>query len=119
MGSGPDPAVDAYLSAVSSDAARQALGALRGLIRDEVPDAVECISYGMPGYKLNGYLCGFAAFKNHCSFFPGGIVPGFEDQLKDFKTSKGTIQFLPSKPIPEELVRAILRSRVVAFETKK
>jgi uncharacterized protein YdhG (YjbR/CyaY superfamily) len=104
--------VDDYLAGVASDDARAALSALRAIIRDEAPDAEETISYGIPTYKLNGYLASFAAFKRHCSFFPGHTVRDFTDALKEYKTSKGTIQFPPNKPLPESLVRAMIRARM-------
>jgi uncharacterized protein YdhG (YjbR/CyaY superfamily) len=57
---------------------------------------------------------GFAAFKNHCSFFPWNAktIEDFAAELKDFKTSAGTIQFTTDKPLPEELLQKILRYRV-------
>jgi uncharacterized protein YdhG (YjbR/CyaY superfamily) len=111
--------VDQYLSAIDWQEARVALARLRQIIGEEAPEAKECISYGMPGYKLNGYLLGFAAFKNHCSLFPGGTAEDFAADLKGFKTSKGTIQFTPDQPIPEEIVRKIVRARVAANLAKK
>lgn len=104
--------VDEYLASVASPEARTALARLRQIIRDELPDAEEVISYGIPSYKLRGYVAGFAAFKNHCSFFPGHTVRDFTEELKAYKTAKGTIQFKPEQPIPEELVRRILRARL-------
>ena len=103
--------VDEYLECVSSNEARTVLTKLREIIKSELPEAQEGISYGIPTYKQSGYVASFAAFKNHCSFFPGHTVGQFSEVLKDFKQSKGTVQFTPEKPIPEELVRAILRVR--------
>ena len=111
--------VDEYISAVPSEEARAALRRLRQVIREEAPEAVECISYGMPGYKQNGYLLGFAAFKSHCSLFPGGTAMEFADRLDGFKISKGTIQFTPDRPIPEPMVREIIRARLAANRAKK
>lgn len=113
MRSGHTPeSVDTYLAEVEADWARAALSHLRQLIREEAPQAEECISYGMPGYKFHGMLVYFAAFKNHCSFFPGGAVPRYADDLTGFKTSKGTIQFTEKNLLPDELVRRIVRDRV-------
>jgi uncharacterized protein YdhG (YjbR/CyaY superfamily) len=111
--------VDAYLASIDWPEARAALERLRAIIRDELPDAQECISYGMPGYKRGGHIGGFAAFKSHCSFFPGGIAERYADRLPGFKIAKGTIQFTPEKPIPEALVREIVRARANKFEFKK
>lgn len=53
-----------------------------------------------------------------CSFFPGTTVAEFADRLRGFKTSKGTIQFTPDHPLPEDLVRAIVRRRIEANDTR-
>ncbi len=91
-----------------------ALERVRQIIKNTVPEAVEFISYKMPAYHCYGMIGGFAAFKNHCSFFPWNAktIEDFAAELKDFKTSAGTIQFTPDKPIPEELLQKILRYRV-------
>ncbi len=104
--------VDRYLAGVSSDAARASLEALRAINKGEAPEAEEVISYGIPTYKCNGYVASFAAYKNHCSFFPGHTVKDFSDDLKGYKTLKGTVQFPHDKPLPEALVRAMIKARV-------
>lgn len=104
--------IDEYLAQVPSAEARASLSALRAIIRDEVPEAEEVISYGVPTFKFKGFVASFAAFRNHCSFFPGHTVADFTDELKGYKTSKGTIQFRPEQPLPESLVRAIVRARL-------
>jgi uncharacterized protein YdhG (YjbR/CyaY superfamily) len=103
--------IDEYLSAVSSEGARGALERLRAIIHEEVPGVEEHIKYGIPTFKLNGFLASIAAFKNHCSFFPGHTVRDFSKELDGYKVLKGTIQFRHDKPLPEELVRAIVRAR--------
>ena len=91
-----------------------ALERVRQIIKNTVPEAVEFISYKMPAYHFHGMIGGFAAFKNHCSFFPWNAqtIIDFAAELKDFKTSAGTIQFTTDKPLPEELLQKILRYRV-------
>jgi uncharacterized protein YdhG (YjbR/CyaY superfamily) len=91
-----------------------ALERVRQIIKNTVPEAVEFISYKMPAYHCHGMIGGFAAFKNHCSFFPWNAktIEDFATELKDFKTSAGTIQFTPKKPLPEALLQKILRYRV-------
>src|SRR5579871_4408138 len=109
----PAPAnVDEYLTRIEWPEAKAALEHLRSLICQEAPKAEECISYGIPSYKLNGYLVGFAAFKNHCSFYPGHTVRDFSNELKGYKLAKGTIQFTPDKPLPDDLVCSIIRARI-------
>jgi uncharacterized protein YdhG (YjbR/CyaY superfamily) len=112
MAPAPPTSVDEYLARVSSDGARASLSALRAIIRSEAPQAQEIISYGIPTYKVSGFLASFAAFKNHCSFFPGHTVADFSDALKGYRTAKGTIQFPHDRPLPESLVRAIIKARL-------
>jgi uncharacterized protein YdhG (YjbR/CyaY superfamily) len=108
------PNVDAYLDALQ-EKQKVALTHLRKIIRETAPTAEEVISYGMPAYKYHGMLVYFAAFKKHCSLFAVNN-DFFEEELEDYKTSKGTIQFLPEKALPDDLVRKIVKFRMKANE---
>jgi uncharacterized protein YdhG (YjbR/CyaY superfamily) len=88
---------------------------LRETILEIIPEAEEVISYGFPGYRLNGkVICGFDAFKNHCSFFPHSslVIPQLEKELKNYKTSKGALQFPVDKPLPKSIVRKLITTRM-------
>jgi uncharacterized protein YdhG (YjbR/CyaY superfamily) len=88
---------------------------LRKTIQEIIPNAEEVISYGFPGYRLNGkVICGFDAFKNHCSFFPHSslVIPELEKELANYKTSKGALQFPINKPLPKALVRKLIATRL-------
>ena len=101
------PNIDAYLQALP-EPQKVALTHLRDIIR---ATAEEVISYGMPAYKYHGMLVYFAAFKKHCSLFAVNNDV-FEEELQDYKTSKGTIQFSPEKPLPNDLIRKIVQYRM-------
>ena len=105
--------VDDYLARVPAGK-RAALERLRGVIRSAAPDAVECISYNIPGYRLDGRLLfHFGATANHCAFYAGALpLETFADQLLNYRTSKGTIRFTPEHPLPAALVRKIVKARV-------
>jgi len=111
--------VDDYLAEVPSEA-RATLEKLRKTIKAVVPGAVEIISYQIPTFKLNGrMLVSYAAFKDHCSFFPGAApIKAHEDELKSYKTSKGTIRFPTSKPLPTTLVKKLVRTRIKENEAR-
>jgi uncharacterized protein YdhG (YjbR/CyaY superfamily) len=110
-------AVDAYLAEAPEDQ-RAALEALRATIAAAVPDAVESVSYGIPGFKYRGKgLAWYASFKAHCSFFPGGTAQNYRDELTGYKLSKGTVQFTPDKPIPSDLVTRIVRDSAAVIDT--
>jgi uncharacterized protein YdhG (YjbR/CyaY superfamily) len=64
--------IDTYLAGLD-EPERGTLQQLRESIRAVIPDAEECISYGMPAFKIRGKtVAGFAAFKNHLSYLPHG-----------------------------------------------
>lgn len=112
--------VEEYLK-LFSEAQRKELEKIRKAIKDAAPEAEEAISYGMPGYKLNGVLVYFGGFKNHCSFFPAGnsVIKKFSDELKKYQTSKGTIQFPLNESIPVSLIKKMVRERVRENEIKQ
>jgi uncharacterized protein YdhG (YjbR/CyaY superfamily) len=88
---------------------------LRKTILEIIPEAEEVISYGFPGYRVNGkVICGFDAFKNHCSFFPHSslVIPELQKELVNYKTSKGALQFAVDKPLPKALVRKLIKTRM-------
>lgn len=103
-----------------SPAARKLLRKLRSIIRKEAPGVLESISYGMPAYKSNGILVYIGGFRHHCSLFAmPSAVTHFRKQLVDYATSKGTIQFPLDAPLPEPLIRKIIRFRVQENLQKK
>jgi len=111
--------VDSYLAEVPLEA-RATLEQLRQTIKAVVPRAVEVISYQIPTFKLDGrMLVSYAAFKDHCSFFPGAApIKAHQDELKSYQTSKGTIRFPTSKPLPATLVRKLVRTRIKENEAR-
>ena len=65
-------------------------------------------------------LVWFAAFSNHCSFFPtAAVIEAFKNELKVYTISKGTIQFPTDKPLPAALVKKIVKMRVAQNVGKK
>jgi uncharacterized protein YdhG (YjbR/CyaY superfamily) len=102
--------VDEYLAALSDDK-RAALEALRKTIHSAAPGAVECISYQLPAFRLDGrVLVWFGAAANHCAFYPGALVEAHKKLLEDYDTSKGTIRFQPDNPLPATLVRKLVKA---------
>jgi len=121
IGPGKASDVESYLAGCP-EPHRSTLEKLRATIRSVVPkETTEAISYGMPSFRYKGGLVGYAAFKAHCSFFPmsGRLVEEFADELKAYKTSKGTIQFPADKPLPATLVKKMVKARVDQTGVKK
>ena len=101
--------------------ARSTLNKVRAVIRSVAPsETTEGISYGIPTFKYKGMLASFAAFSDHCSLFPGaGPTVEFKNELKSFKTSKGTIRFALNKPLPATLLRKMVKARIAENERRK
>jgi uncharacterized protein YdhG (YjbR/CyaY superfamily) len=112
--------VDAYIASLSEDV-QMLLQKVRSTIKAAAPGAEEVISYQMPAYKYHGMLVYFAAFKDHCSFFPASkqVLEVFKEELKPFKTFGGTIQFTTENPLQAKLITQIVKYRVKQNEEKK
>ncbi len=105
--------VDEYLATLD-EPKRGTLERLRTTILEIVPDAEQCIAYGMPAFRRNGkVVAGFGAFKNHLSYFPhsGSVLPELADDLVGYGGSKGTLQFGVDKPLPKALVKKLIAMR--------
>jgi uncharacterized protein YdhG (YjbR/CyaY superfamily) len=115
----PAKDVDAYIAA-APEWSQKTLTAMRKTVRAAAPGAEEFISYGMPAYKHFGQLVYFAAFEDHCSFFPGSkaILKTLRKELKPFDASGGTIRFTAEKPLPATLVRRIVKIRIAENELR-
>jgi len=110
--------VDAYLADFKG-AHRKTLNEIRKIIRTTAPKAEEGISYGMPGYKLNGVLVYFAGFKSHCSFFGASKqLIGSIAELKPYQTGPGTLRFEPGQRLPVTTIRKLIRGRMKENEAR-
>jgi uncharacterized protein YdhG (YjbR/CyaY superfamily) len=106
--------IDEYLAGVSPEN-RVALLKVRRAVHAAAPGAQECISYGMPAFRLNGKLiAGFKAAAHHCSFHPmsGDTVATLEADLAGYETSRGTIRFSSRAGLPSTLVRKLVKARI-------
>ena len=102
--------IDEYLAPLSADK-RAALQKLRKTIRAVMPKAEEVISYSLPAFKLDGrVIIWIGAGAQHCAIY--GPNPGLDDELSRYDVSKGTIRFQPDRPLPDSLVRKIVKVRV-------
>jgi uncharacterized protein YdhG (YjbR/CyaY superfamily) len=115
----PAPAaVTAYISA-APEPARSRLRALRKVIREEAPGAIERMAYGLATWHQGENLIHLGAFRHHVGVYPGpAAITAFEAQLARFKTSKGALQLPHDAPLPVDLVRHITRWRVAQVAGK-
>jgi len=113
------PSVEAFLAAVPPPA-RAALERLREVLRQELPQAEEVINYGVPMFKVGGKgVVSYGAGKSHCSFYvqSPAVMEAHATELAGYKTSKGTVHFQADTPLPEALVRKLVRARLAEMAT--
>ncbi len=108
-----DAEVDDYLAAVP-EPQRSTLERLRAVLAALLPDAEQGIAYGVPCFKVGGKgVAGFASYKDHCTYLPmsGSITAELADELTDYVTAKGSVQFAIDEPLPAELVEHLVDAR--------
>ena len=106
--------IDDYLASVE-EPKRSTLADLRLSILDVIPDAEQCISYGLPAFRVQGkVVAGFGAFKNHLSYLPhsGSVFPELGGDLAEYKTSSGALQFPVDAPLSKALVKKLVTTRL-------
>jgi len=105
--------IDDYIS-LQAPEVQPLLKKVRETILDAAPGAEEYISYMMPSFRYNGkILVYFAAHKNHLGFYatPSGNI-AFSEELKDYKSSKGAVQFPLDRTIPYDLIRRMVQYKL-------
>jgi uncharacterized protein YdhG (YjbR/CyaY superfamily) len=106
--------VDDYFESLGATE-RAAFERIRALAEKQAPDAEQGTSYGMAALRLKGKpLLGFKAAKDHLAVFPfsPAAVDVVADRLAGFSLSKGTIRFTADTPLPEDVVRDLVRQRM-------
>ncbi len=94
--------IDEYLATLD-EPKRTTLASLRDTIMVVVPEAEQCISYGMPAFKVRGKaIAGFAAFKNHLSYLPhsGSVIPQLAKETAAYTSTRGSLHFPVDTPLP-------------------
>lgn len=105
--------IDEYHASVPENIA-VILETMRKAISQAAPKATETISYNMPCFKLHNNLVYYAANKSHIGFYPSSSpMVAFRDELANFKTSKGAIQFPLDKSLPISLIKKNVKFRMV------
>ena len=105
--------VDAYIAAAPAEA-RATLEAVRDVFRSALPGAEERIAWGVPIYRVDRDVGGFAAYSGHVSVgLAGAVLP--EDvraklEARGYKTGKRTVQVRFDQQVPVTAIRQLLRT---------
>ena len=106
--------IEQYLGTLD-EPERATLAQLRDTIVEIIPDAEQCISYGMPAFRLGGKtVAGFAAFKSHLSYLPhsGNVLPQLAKETEGYTKTKSSLHFAVDRPLPKKLVKKLLDVRI-------
>ena len=111
--------IDDYISDFPGETQKY-LNEIRELIRKLTQESVESISYAIPTFSLNEkYLVYFAGFKNHIGLYPTPVgMEAFKEELSNYKTGKGSVQFPLNKPLPIALITKIVKYQIEQNELK-
>jgi len=110
--------IDEYIVSAPKES-QEKLFELRTILREVAPNATEVIKWGNPVFEEKRILFAFAAFKSHLNFIPTpSAMKPFEEELANYKTGKGSIQFPYDKPLPRELILKIAAYRVKELREK-
>lgn len=112
--------INAYIAGFSGEV-KERLEELCALIRQEAPQTTERICMKMPTFDLGGkWFVHFAGYAKHIGFYPQpDAIESFHEQLSSYKTSKGSVQFPHSKPMPYALIREMIQYKLAEYERKK
>jgi uncharacterized protein YdhG (YjbR/CyaY superfamily) len=101
--------------AAQPKSSQRALRQVRSVIRKALPEAEEVISYGIPAYRMHGYIAlYFAGWRDHYSMYPvnARLVATLKPSSASYDVNdKGTIRFPLSDPVPEKLIASIAKAK--------
>jgi len=105
--------IDEYMAEFPPET-QKALQQVRALIKASAPGATETVSYAIPTFDRDGrHLVHFAGYEKHIGFYPGPSgIAAFRDELKPYKSAKGSVQFPLDQPMPADLIRRMVEFRV-------
>lgn len=107
----PASTTEEYIKGVPKPA-KNHFSELRNLIRTNLPNAKEVLSYGVLGYKTDDKRAKIfiAGWKDHIGMYPLPKDASLQDQIKPYVKGKGTMWFKLDKPLPKELIIKITKS---------
>lgn len=113
-------AIDDYHASLSPEVKKE-FEHIRQVVHELVPDVEEGTKYGMASYIYRGKgVVSAVANKHFLSLYPfsGKVGVTLADKLTAFEGTTGSIHFSLEKPIPDELLREIIQTRLKEITAK-
>jgi uncharacterized protein YdhG (YjbR/CyaY superfamily) len=111
--------IDQYISA-QNEPEKTLLKNMRKMILEIEPELKQCISYGIPAFKLGkDVVCGIAARRSGCSFYPfsSSVLAALRKDLVIYKQTKSALHF--NALLSKTLVRKLMNQRMVQIMVKR
>ena len=111
--------IDEYLAVLPQDVKNE-LQRIRDIILSTIPNVKERIAYKICVFSIKKDLVGFAAYKDYCSFYTMSptLVRNMKKDLNGYRVSGATIHFTPQEPLPESLIKKLLKERLKEIKNK-
>ena len=105
--------VDAYIDSFDGQT-KERLNKMRALIKDELPESEERISYNIPAYFFDGKLIVyFAGYASHIGMYPGRTnSKAYNDLAEKYAHGKSTARFVHSEPLPKAIIKKFIKLRL-------
>ena len=101
--------VDEYIN-LQDPLCQPHLKIIREIIKNNIKNINEKISWSMPTYEKNGNSISFCALKEKVSLYVGeGVIEKFKIELSNIPTKKSAIYFRYDKELPVELIINIVK----------
>ncbi|MCA9386082.1 DUF1801 domain-containing protein [Candidatus Dojkabacteria bacterium] len=103
--------LEKYISSFDKEV-QEKLQTIRKICLKVFPEAEEGFKWGKPAYSLKRVLIVYAAYKNHIGFYPTPeVLEEYKEEIKEYKSAKGSVQFPYSKPFPKKLIEKMVKAR--------
>lgn len=95
-------------------ATQRFLQGIRERFRLILPEATECINYGIPTLKYHKRnIIHYAGYPHHIGVYPGSrVIAELSAELTAFKCAKGTVQLPLTEPFAYDVAERLLQRRL-------
>ena len=103
--------VEDYIKSIPA-ASRKQFDNLRNIVKKELPDAEEVLSYGIIGYKVDEKRARvfISGWKDHLAIYPVPKNEALKAELTQYIKGKGTLWFDLAKPLPVKLIQKTVQA---------
>lgn len=111
--------VDKYIESFDGKA-KERLLEMQRVVKEQLPNAEEHISYNIPAYFVNKKLViYFAGYKNHIGMYPGRTNSAAYNQLAaKYAYGKSTARFPHAEKLPHKIIEKFIQVRLAEIGAK-